>query len=104
MIGIFDSGLGGLSVAHAIRAQFKTADLLYYGDTRNAPYGEKSADELARFERAAQCVFADVDQPGRRRAVERDLRHGYSGTDSLLERGGRSGSACCRVNDQLLAV
>lgn len=49
MIGIFDSGLGGLSVAHAIRAQFKTADLLYYGDTRNAPYGEKSADELARL-------------------------------------------------------
>ncbi len=49
MIGIFDSGIGGLSVARAIRAQFPSADLLYFGDTKNAPYGEKGADELARL-------------------------------------------------------
>lgn len=49
MIGIFDSGIGGLSVARAIRAQFPSADILYFGDTKNAPYGEKDADELARL-------------------------------------------------------
>lgn len=49
MIGIFDSGIGGLTVARAIRAQFPSADLLYFGDTKNAPYGERSPDELARL-------------------------------------------------------
>lgn len=49
MIGIFDSGQGGLSVARAIRAQFPSCDILYFGDTKNAPYGEKSADELAKL-------------------------------------------------------
>ncbi len=49
MIGIFDSGIGGLSVARAIRATFPSADILYFGDTKNAPYGERSADELARL-------------------------------------------------------
>ena len=47
MIGIFDSGIGGLSVARAIRATFPSADLLYFGDTKNAPYGEKTPAELA---------------------------------------------------------
>jgi glutamate racemase len=49
MIGIFDSGIGGLSVARALRAVFPSADILYFGDTKHAPYGEKSADELARL-------------------------------------------------------
>jgi glutamate racemase len=47
MIGIFDSGLGGLSVASAIRREFPSADLLYFGDTKHAPYGEKSPAEIA---------------------------------------------------------
>jgi glutamate racemase len=49
MIGIFDSGIGGLSVARAIRAVFPSADLLYFGDTKNAPYGEKTPAELAEL-------------------------------------------------------
>lgn len=49
MIGIFDSGIGGLSVARAIRAAFPSADLLYFGDTKNAPYGEKTPAELAEL-------------------------------------------------------
>ncbi|MFM2374229.1 MAG: hypothetical protein RLZZ234_224 [Candidatus Parcubacteria bacterium] len=49
MIGIFDSGIGGLSVARVIRREFPSADILYFGDTKNAPYGEKSPDELARL-------------------------------------------------------
>jgi glutamate racemase len=49
VIGIFDSGIGGLSVARAIRATFPSADILYFGDTKNAPYGERTPDELARL-------------------------------------------------------
>lgn len=49
MIGIFDSGSGGLTVLKAIREQMPSADILYFGDIRNAPYGEKSREELSRL-------------------------------------------------------
>lgn len=41
-IGVFDSGLGGLSVLAAIRKQLPGENLIYYGDSANAPYGEKT--------------------------------------------------------------
>lgn len=46
MIGIFDSGSGGLTVLKAIREQMPQADILYFGDIKNAPYGSKSKNEL----------------------------------------------------------
>lgn len=47
MIGIFDSGSGGLTVLKAIREQIPSADILYFGDIKNAPYGSKSNAELS---------------------------------------------------------
>lgn len=47
MIGIFDSGSGGLTVLRAIREQMPSADILYFGDIKNAPYGSKSNSELS---------------------------------------------------------
>jgi glutamate racemase len=49
MIGIFDSGSGGLTVLKAIREQMPSADIIYFGDIKNAPYGEKSREELSRL-------------------------------------------------------
>ena len=49
MIGIFDSGSGGLTVLRAIRNRLPSSDFLYFGDIRNAPYGEKSREELSRL-------------------------------------------------------
>lgn len=46
MIGVFDSGSGGLLVLRAIREELPDADLLYFGDLAHAPYGEKSRAEL----------------------------------------------------------
>ncbi|MEK7615345.1 MAG: aspartate/glutamate racemase family protein [Patescibacteria group bacterium] len=46
MIGIFDSGIGGLGVMYVIRQKSANADLIYFGDLANMPYGPKSADEL----------------------------------------------------------
>lgn len=46
MIGIFDSGSGGLSVLSALRAIAPGADIIYFGDLKNAPYGNKSREEL----------------------------------------------------------
>ena len=49
MIGVFDSGSGGLTVLAALRKRLPRADIAYFGDIKNAPYGEKSQDELARL-------------------------------------------------------
>ncbi len=49
MIGIFDSGSGGLTVLKAIRDELPSADILYLGDIGRAPYGEKTSAELSLF-------------------------------------------------------
>lgn len=41
-IGVFDSGIGGLTVAHAIKKLLPQEDLIYFGDTAHLPYGDKS--------------------------------------------------------------
>lgn len=46
MIGVFDSGMGGLTVVREIRKRISTCDILYYGDTKHAPYGLRSREEL----------------------------------------------------------
>ncbi|MFO0695746.1 MAG: glutamate racemase [Polyangiales bacterium] len=51
-IGVFDSGLGGLTVAHAIREALPDEDLVYLGDTARVPYGTRSADTVIRYARA----------------------------------------------------
>ena len=48
-IGIFDSGLGGLTVAHAIMRQLPAEDLVYFGDTARVPYGPKSPETVRRY-------------------------------------------------------
>lgn len=45
-VGVFDSGLGGLTVVRAINEVFKGADILYIADTAYAPYGPKTHDEI----------------------------------------------------------
>ena len=42
MIGVFDSGLGGLSVLNALLTALPNADFIYFADTANSPYGNKS--------------------------------------------------------------
>lgn len=49
MIGIFDSGSGGLSVLRALRARAPQLDVVYFGDLANMPYGSKSQAELQRL-------------------------------------------------------
>ncbi|MDE5897600.1 MAG: glutamate racemase [Clostridia bacterium] len=50
-IGIFDSGIGGLTVLDACRRALPGIQYLYYGDNPNAPYGEKSGEEILRLVR-----------------------------------------------------
>ncbi|MEA9985290.1 glutamate racemase [Subtercola sp. RTI3] len=48
-IGIFDSGVGGLTVARSIRDQLPRESLLYVGDTAHSPYGPKPLADVRRF-------------------------------------------------------
>jgi glutamate racemase len=48
-IGIFDSGIGGLTVAHAIRHLLPKEDLVYFGDTAHLPYGDKSEAAIQAY-------------------------------------------------------
>lgn len=48
-IGIFDSGLGGLTVVRAIRRALPEESLFYLGDTARVPYGDKSVETIIRF-------------------------------------------------------
>ncbi len=48
-IGIFDSGLGGLTVFKELRSLLPGEDLIYFGDTARVPYGTKSAEAVLAF-------------------------------------------------------
>ena len=52
-IGIFDSGLGGLIIARAIRKTMPEYDYVYFGDTKRLPYGDKSHEAVFEFTREA---------------------------------------------------
>lgn len=48
-VGIFDSGIGGLTVAHAISELLPNEQLIYFGDTAHLPYGDKSKAAIRDF-------------------------------------------------------
>jgi glutamate racemase len=49
MIGVFDSGFGGLTVLRELRKALPAADYLYFGDTAHLPYGAKSVRTVAKY-------------------------------------------------------
>ncbi len=60
-IGIFDSGIGGLTVAHAIKQQLPKEEILYFGDTAHLPYGDKSPEAILQF---ADRITSFLQQEG----------------------------------------
>ncbi len=59
-IGVFDSGLGGLTVVRQVRRLLPAEDVLYLGDTARVPYGTRSARTVMRYSRA--CAQALVSR------------------------------------------
>lgn len=58
-IGVFDSGVGGLTVLRALRSQLPAENFIYLGDTARLPYGTKSAGSVERYSiQAAQFLVA----------------------------------------------
>src|SRR6185369_2885336 len=58
-IGVFDSGLGGLTVAHAIMRQLPSESLVYFGDTARVPYGPKSPETVRRYSREISAFLLE---------------------------------------------
>lgn len=52
-IGIFDSGIGGKSVANTLQHDYPDAEVLYVDDRKNVPYGSRSFDEIVKLTDAA---------------------------------------------------
>ena len=50
-IGVFDSGIGGLTVVKALRDRLPNETIVYLGDTARVPYGPKSPDTVRRYAR-----------------------------------------------------
>jgi glutamate racemase len=60
-IGIFDSGVGGLTVARAVLDLVPSESVLYFGDTARAPYGPREVAEIRRFAREMAAYLLDRD-------------------------------------------
>src|SRR5512139_175155 len=58
-IGIFDSGIGGLSVWRAIARQLPREDTIYFADQLHIPYGPRSLQEIRSFSEAIARLLLD---------------------------------------------
>ena len=86
-IGVFDSGVGGLTVAREIMRNSPNERIIYFGDTARVPYGSKSKDTVLRYSRqiirflrtqdvkaivaAAWQSYQDAEQ--RKKALDREI-------------------------------
>ena len=57
-IGVFDSGIGGLTVAKAIKQELFNVPICYFGDTAHLPYGDKSAELIFRYSKQIIAFLA----------------------------------------------
>src|SRR6266542_3744317 len=97
-IGVFDSGVGGLTVARAIIDLLPGEPLLYVGDTARFPYGPKPLEEIKRYaleiatylvDRGVKLLVVGVIDPGVRAAVRatHNRRIGMIGTEATVKSG-----------------
>jgi glutamate racemase len=60
-IGVFDSGIGGLTVAHAINQRLPFEKIIYFGDTAHLPYGEKSKAAIREYSEKITSFLLEKD-------------------------------------------
>jgi glutamate racemase len=58
-IGVFDSGIGGLTVVHELMRQLPHESIVYFGDTARVPYGPKSPETVRRYSREIAAYLVD---------------------------------------------
>src|SRR6185437_8358602 len=60
-VGIFDSGIGGLTIARSVSALMPDEQILFFGDTAHLPYGDKSAEAIKSYVKRIAEYFVDND-------------------------------------------
>ncbi len=60
-IGVFDSGLGGLTVVHELRRRLPAESIVYLGDTARVPYGTRSPETVVRYARGCARLLTQRD-------------------------------------------
>ena len=60
LVGVFDSGIGGLTVLSECVRRLPDCDYLYFGDNAHAPYGSRSPEEITSLVRTALRVRLDA--------------------------------------------
>lgn len=60
-IGVFDSGIGGLTALSALKKEFPNEDFIYVADNKNCPYGEKTKEELEKIVLSIIKYFESID-------------------------------------------
>ena len=60
-IGVFDSGLGGLTAVRQLRAQMPSENIIYFGDTSRVPYGNRSRDTILKYARQDMAFLRGFD-------------------------------------------
>lgn len=97
-VGVFDSGIGGLTVAREIMRQIPGERIVYFGDTARVPYGSKSGKTIIRYScqiarflqtRGVKVIVVACNTGQRLRPGGIAAAGGYSG-----HRRGASGSPC----------
>ncbi|OGG73198.1 hypothetical protein A3A38_01755 [Candidatus Kaiserbacteria bacterium RIFCSPLOWO2_01_FULL_53_17] len=87
MIGLFDSGSGGLSVLQAIRKRKPTTDVVYFGDIKHAPYGTRPEHELVHLTtdglRTLRMFGAQEIVSACNTVAPTVLKHGAEGADVI---------------------
>ncbi len=58
-IGVFDSGMGGLTVVRAIKERMPSERIIYFGDTAHLPYGDKSAEAIRHYAQTIAAFLVD---------------------------------------------
>src|SRR5581483_11409306 len=107
VVGVFDSGFGGLTVLREIVRYVPNAEYLYFGDTARLPYGAKSAETVARYAVGA-CHF--LEQQGAEQlviacntatALAMDQIHSYAHVPAIgvVEPGAQSAAAITQTKN-----
>ncbi len=102
-IGIFDSGLGGLSVARNVLEMLPNEGIIYFADTAHVPYGERSADEVRSFalgicdfliESGSKAVVMACNMSSAIALEDARLRHPNTPILGVIEPGAVAAAVC----------
>lgn len=107
MIGIFDSGSGGLSVLRALHARAPQLDVVYFGDLANMPYGSKSQAELQELTANAIKILHDAGATqivSACNSVSASVIRTNTGMDHIIEMVGPAVRAVAASGAQRIAV